>query len=54
MLVGQERQEEGLGTRNDFTVVLTWERSLHTVVGIRESFFLLIFNPKWSFHCQLF
>lgn len=34
----QEREEEGLGRSNDFTVGLTWERSIQAGVGITEFF----------------
>ena len=36
--VVQQREEEGLGRGNDFTVGLTWERSVQAGVGITEFF----------------
>lgn len=36
--VVQEREGEGLGRSNDFTVGLTWKRSLQAGVGITEFF----------------
>jgi len=29
-------------------------RGVYRLVLALQNFFLLIFNPKWSFHCQLF
>lgn len=51
--VVQKREEDGLSGKNAFTVVLTWGTGLQTVAGATERF-VLISNPKWSFHNQLF